>query len=232
MIKAVIFDFDGLIIDTELPEYQSWQEIFQGYGCDLPVPVWSVCIGTSFSGFDPHEYLEDQLGRSVDRGRILERHHERKMQLVERREALPGVRDYLDAAQGLGLGIGLASSSRLDWVEPQLSRLGLRHYFEAIRTRDDVEMTKPHPALYRRALEDLGVAPGEAVALEDSPNGALAARRAGIFCVAVPNELTGQLDIEAADMKLTSLEELPLKELIGRIESPAQALAEKRGDRR
>ena len=221
MIKAVIFDFDGLIIDTELPEYQSWQEIFQGYGCNLPVPVWSVCIGTSFSGFDPHEYLETQLGRTVDRDRIKVKHHERKMQLVERQETLPGVRDYLDAAQKLGLGIGLASSSRLDWVEPHLSRLGLRHYFEAIRTRDDVAMTKPHPALYRRALADLGVAPGEAVALEDSPNGAMAARRAGIFCVAVPNELTGQLAIEAADLKLTSLEDLPLKELIGRIQAPS-----------
>lgn len=221
MIKAAIFDFDGLIIDTEVPEYQSWQEIFQGYGCNLPVPVWSVCIGTSFSGFDPLEYLEDQLGRSVDRGRIQERQHERKMQLVEGQEVLPGVRDYLEEARGLGLGIGLASSSRLDWVEPHLSRLGLRDYFEVIKTRDDVERTKPHPALYRRALEDLGVAPGEAVALEDSPNGATAARRAGIFCVAVPNELTGQLAIEAADMELTSLAELPLTELIGRIESPS-----------
>ena len=221
MIKAVIFDFDGLIIDTELPEYQSWQEIFQGYGCNLPVPVWAVCIGTSFSGFDAHEYLEAQLGRSIDREPIQAQQHERKMQLVERQQVLPGVEDYLEEAQRLDLGIGLASSSRLDWVEPHLSRLGLRDYFGVIKTRDDVEKTKPHPALYRQALEDLGVAPGEAVALEDSPNGALAASRAGIFCVAVPNELTGQLAIEAADMKLTSLDELPLKELIGQIESTA-----------
>ena len=221
MIKALIFDFDGLIVDTELPEYQSWQEIFQGYGSHLPVPVWAVCIGTSSSDFDPHEYLEARLGRSIDRGRMQARQQRRKMHLVEGQRVLPGVENYLEEARRLNLGIGLASSSSLDWVEPHLSRLGLRDYFEVIKTRDDVEMTKPDPALYQQALEDLGAAPDEAIALEDSPNGALAAKRAGIFCVAVPNEITRQLSIDAADLKLSSLDGLPLEKLIERIESSA-----------
>ena len=221
MIKAVIFDFDGLILDTEVPEYQSWQEIFQGYGSDLPVPVWAVCIGTSSSGFDPHEYLQTRLGRPIDRGRMQARQQRRKMQLVEGQRVLPGVETYLEEARRLNLGIGLASSSLLEWVVPHLSRLGLQDYFDVIKTRDDVETTKPDPALYNLALGDLGVAADEAVALEDSPNGAMAAKRAGIFCVAVPNEITRQLTIEAADMELSSLDQLALEKLIERIESPA-----------
>ena len=95
-----------------------------------------------------------------------------------------------------------------------LAERGLLHHFDTIRTGDEVEHTKPDPALYRLATADLGVEPARAVALEDSPNGVAAAKRAGMFCVVVPNALTRQLDLEAADLRVGSLANLPLTELL------------------
>jgi beta-phosphoglucomutase-like phosphatase (HAD superfamily) len=116
------------------------------------------------------------------------------------------------------LKIGLASSSSCRWVEGHLARLGLRDYFEVVRAKDDVAVTKPDPALYRSAVEKLGVLPEQAIAFEDSANGVLSAKRAGLYCVAVPNALTRQTDTSLADLVLSSLEEMSLGDLIWRIE--------------
>jgi beta-phosphoglucomutase-like phosphatase (HAD superfamily) len=115
------------------------------------------------------------------------------------------------------LKIGLASSSPCEWVEGHLERLGLRPYFESIIASDDVVLTKPDPALYTSACAALGVEPGRAVALEDSPNGALAAKRAGLHCVAVPNELTKFLPFPAVDLRLDSLAEMSLDDLLAKL---------------
>ena len=222
MIKALIFDFDGLILDTETAGYQTWQEIYREHGCELPLATWAVCIGTTSSGFDPCDNLEVQLGRSIDRAGILGQYRDRNNQLIEQQRVLPGVEAHLKGARRLNLKIGLASSSPRSWVVPHLSRLALLTYFDLIRTADDVAKTKPDPALYRRALRDLGVASNEAIAIEDSPNGALAAKRAGIFCVAVPNEITSQLAIDAADLEISSLNERSLEELIAQVGKSAR----------
>ena len=128
----------------------------------------------------------------------------------------PGVRDYLDAARRLGLGLAVASSSSRRWVAGHLERLGLADRFDVLRCAEDVTRVKPHPDLYVAALKALGAAPVAAIALEDSPNGVLAAKRAGLFCVAVPNPLTAKLDLTAADILLASLDELPLPALLRR----------------
>lgn len=130
---------------------------------------------------------------------------------------LPGVADALDAAREMGLRVGLASSSTRAWVVPQLRALGLLDRFDAIRTADDVRQVKPDPELYRSVLAALGVEPAHAVAVEDSPNGALAARRAGMRCVVVPNAVTLHLAFGEVDLRLGSLAELPLADLIERL---------------
>jgi HAD superfamily hydrolase (TIGR01509 family) len=215
MIKALIFDFDGLILDTESPEYQSWQEIYQEHGCSLSLSKWAESIGiSSVDAFDPCDYLEQQLGQSVDREAIRARHHARFDELIAMQSLLPGVEDYIFEAKKLGLKLGLASSSSRAWVTRYLSRFRIHTYFDALRCADDVERAKPDPALYLAALQALGVEAHEAIALEDSPNGVLAAKRAGIFCVAVPNALTRQLSLDLADLQLASLAELPLEKLL------------------
>lgn len=214
LIKALIFDFDGLILDTEGPIYQAWQEIYHRYGCTLPLEKWASVIGTYEEPFDPVLYLQELVAQPLDRGTILQEHARREAELITRQPIQPGVIAYLHEARRLGLKIGLASSSPCQWVTGHLKRFELLEFFDCIRGREDVQITKPDPELYRSAAVGLGVEPEQAIALEDSPNGVTAAKRAGMFCVAVPNALTRQLPLEHADLRLESLEALPLRELI------------------
>jgi HAD superfamily hydrolase (TIGR01509 family) len=214
MIKALIFDFDGLIIDTEMSSYQTWQEIYEEYNCQLPFSTWAICIGGSPQLFDPCEYLEQQIGRPVLREEIRLRRRQRHIRIVEAQPVLPGVEDYILSAKRLDLKIGIASSSSHEWVDTHLTRLGLIDYFDSIRCSDDVKHTKPDPELYLAVLDALGVHGHQAIALEDSPNGVIAAQRAGIFCVAVPNPVTSQLSLDHADLNLSSLRDVSLDQLL------------------
>ncbi len=233
MLKAIIFDFDGLILDTETPEYIAWQEIFAEYGCELSLDMWGQVVGgAGFSDFDVANHLEELLrsghpvsqpfdcaqGRPLDRAALNARWRQRGDELIAAQAILPGVRDYLDDAQRLGLRLAIASSSKHSWVDTHLNRLGLWHYFEIIKCADDVARTKPDPELYRSALAALHIRAEEAIVFEDSPNGVKAAKAVGIFVVAVPNPLTARLWIDGADLTLKSLADLPLGELLERVD--------------
>ncbi len=217
-IKALIFDFDGLILETESPVYQSWQELYSSLGCELTFTFWADAIGKGVEDFDPFASLEAQLGYKVDRLKLSPPRRAREMELILSQQALPGVVDYLSSARGLGLKLGVASSSSRSWVAGHLERLGLLSYFDCIRASGDVARTKPHPDLYLAALDCLGVAANEAIAFEDSAHGILAAHRAGLYCVSVPNDLTRRLPLNHADLRLESLADLPLEELIAKVE--------------
>jgi HAD superfamily hydrolase (TIGR01509 family) len=219
MIKALIFDFDGLILETETPIFISWNELYQSYGCQLPLDSWVTLIGGSDHPFDPYAELERQIGHPLDKAAIEPVRRKREMALVDAQKMLPGVMQYLNEAKQLGLKIGLASSSSHWWVNGHLNRLGIVHYFDCVRTRDDVTQVKPFPDLYQNVLEAIDVRANEGIALEDSPNGIQAAKDAGLFCVAVPNQMTHRLHLERADLTLNSLLDLPLSEVITRAEN-------------
>ncbi len=212
--RALIFDFDGLILDTEVPEFEAWQHIYRMHTCHLSFATWSACIGTSEPVFNPYEHLEAQVRRAINRDDVRAAHRERFMELVAAQSVLPGVKEYLIDAKRLGLKVGVASSSTREWVEGHLLRLGLSTCFDNIKCKDDVRRTKPDPELYLAALQTLQVPSDEAIALEDSPNGILAAKAAGLFCVAVPNALTRRMSLDRADLRLTSLTDLPLEGLL------------------
>jgi HAD superfamily hydrolase (TIGR01509 family) len=213
-VQAVVFDFDGLILDTERPYFTAWAEAWADHGCELDPAEWAVCIGTH-GGFDPYEALAarvtvplappDELEAACDA---------RALELIHAETVLPGVLDWLTAAPDLGLGVAIASSAPPHWVEGHLERLGLRHHFPVVSTRDGVLPAKPAPDLYLASCAGLGVDPGDAVAVEDSPNGIAAAKAAGMFCVAVPNHMTRSLDVSAADLVVESLADLPLGQLV------------------
>jgi HAD superfamily hydrolase (TIGR01509 family) len=222
MIQALIFDFDGLILDTEMSSFQTWQEIYEEHDCQLPFSTWAICIGGSTELFDPFEYLEQQIGRPVLREEIRLRRRLRHVQIVEEQPVLPGVEDYMLSAKRLGLKIGLASSSRHEWVDSHLTRLGLIDYFDSIKCFDDVKQSKPDPELYLAVLDALGVHGREAIALEDSPNGVIAAQQAGIYCVVVPNPVTRQLPLEHADLCLSSLGDVSLEHLLEKVQQGAK----------
>lgn len=216
MVRALIFDFDGLIVDTESPEFKAWQAVFDECGGMLSLEDWAGSVGRSELCLDPYAELERQTGRSVVREEVRARKRELFQLFFSDRGMLPGVREYLDDARELGLAIGLASSASRDWIEGHLERLEIGHYFAAVRAEEDVERAKPDPELFLATLAALGVSPEEGIALEDSPNGLLAAKRAGLFCLAVPNSITRQLDLEEADLRVDSLADLPLEQLLAR----------------
>ena len=217
-MQGLIFDFDGLITDTELPGFQTWQEIYQKYGCSLSLSTYAACIGSP-GAFDPHAHLESQIGRTLDREEVRAQRRQRYMALTEAQSLLPGVKDYMTEAKWLGLKLGIASSSQREWVVGHLMQFGLDDYFDCIKCGDDATHVKPDPELYRLVLQTFNLPGDQVVALEDSPNGVLAAKRAGIFCVAVPNAVTRQLSFDHADLQLASLAAVSLAQLLEQIRS-------------
>jgi HAD superfamily hydrolase (TIGR01509 family) len=216
LLKALVFDFDGLILDTEEPIYRSWLEVYHAHGEELPFDRWIQIVGSSNAAFDPKGHLEERLGRTLAQD-VVDRRVERRTELILAKPVLPGVIDLVDAALAAGLRVGLASSSTCDWVKGHLDRLGILSRFECVRCRDDVPRVKPAPDLYTSVLECLGVAGDEAIAIEDSPNGIAAAKEAGMWCVAIPNLITGGLDLSHADLLLDSLEGMAPSELALRL---------------
>ncbi|MBI5092265.1 MAG: HAD family hydrolase [Candidatus Hydrogenedentes bacterium] len=218
-MQALIFDFDGLILDTETPDFQSWQEIYAAHGAELTMDIWADCVGRPAHVFDAHTHLEGLLGQALDRFEVRAQRWLRFAELLEAQSLLPGVESYVTEARRLGLRASVASSAPRSWVEHHLERLGLLAQFDCLRCVEDVTHAKPHPELYQSALTALGVEPIRAIAFEDSPNGAQAAKRAGLYCVAVPNAVTRQLLIDHADLVLNSLADLTLPELLSKVES-------------
>jgi HAD superfamily hydrolase (TIGR01509 family) len=212
-IKAIIFDFDGLILDTETPEFESWQVIFKNYGYDLPFSEWKKCVGSSNLDFEPTDYLGQLMGHPVNKKKV--EHEKRIISLaaIMKLPPLPGVEEMIKSAHSRGIKLAVASSSSTEWVWLNLSRLGLHQYFDAICGGNEVPAVKPDPALYIKALEELEVQPDQAIVFEDSPNGILAAQRAGIFCVAVPNQISIQMGVNHADMVVKSMADINIDQL-------------------
>jgi HAD superfamily hydrolase (TIGR01509 family) len=222
MLKALIFDFDGLILDTETPEYLAWKDIYQEYGFELPHGEWGKIVGGyGLSTFDAAEHLAQLLSSShraqgqLDSASLRDRHRSASGALIHAQEILPGVLDMIHAAKGQGLKLAIASSSPHAWVDMHAKRLGIFHHFDVVICAENVDAgrTKPNPDLFLEALNQLGVQNNEAVVFEDSPNGVTAAQRAGIFVVAVPNPVTSLLSLDGANLVAKSLKDISLIEL-------------------
>jgi HAD superfamily hydrolase (TIGR01509 family) len=226
VIKALVFDFDGLIVDTEVPIFRAWQRIYREHGQELPLARWLTIIGTASGPFDPVIDLAKKTGAKLDGPELKALEVLYYQEATALQQLLPGVVDYLVTARQLGLKTAVASSSTRTWVMDHLNRFGIGGHFDAIVCREDVKRTKPDPDLYLTALRRLGAGPDEAIAFEDSSNGIHAAKAAGLFCVVVPNLLTVDLDLTEADLRLLTLEAMPLREVIDQASA-----ARKRGRR-
>lgn len=215
-ISALIFDFDGLLLDTETPAYESWRRVYAEHGLELPLELWQHALGTAH-GFDALTHLADQVGAALDRELVRARRQALKDELSAAETLLPGVMGILREAAALGLACAVASSSGRAWVEGWLGRHGIRQNFACVRTADDVRRTKPDPELFLSAAACLGALPAACLVFEDSPNGILAARAAGMRCVAVPGAISGRLRLPEADLVLAHLDALPLAEILARV---------------
>ncbi len=217
MIEAIVFDFDGLIIDTETPEFDSWQEVFESYGATLDRQVWDQAIGRHSMDFDIYEHLGELSGQHIEREEVRPRMRRRYLERIERNPVLPGVEEYLDTAKGMGLKLAVASSSSPGWAAGHLEDRELLHYFEFVLDAGYVANAKPDPELYTMSAERLGLRPENALAIEDSVVGLTAAKAAGLPCVVVPNPMTKGMDFSLADIRLGSLADVPLGSLLDRL---------------
>ena len=217
-LQGILFDFDGLILDTETPIFQAWKEKFREYGKELLLEEWAQILGKSNDELGPIEGFLNDIPDPEIRERVLAEVTADEHARVKREQPLPGVVDLLKKSRQTGLKLGIVSSSERKWVHSNLERLGLLDYFDHTSCADDVVEAKPDPALYQLGLKKMDLSPDRIVVLEDSPFGVLAAKRAGLFCIAVPNQLTSRMtffvDGGAPDMVLTTLEDFPWDEML------------------
>ncbi len=217
MIKAVIFDCDGLLVDSEAIVYDTYCDVYRAFGEELPFELYIQCVGTSLAKFDPLAYLANVLNKRFDYEKTTALVKKIYTESVINAGLLSGVEQYLQEAAAQGFKIGLASNSSREWVKNILTNNHIASYFDSIYTKDDVEHLKPHPEIYLRSLEALGVKKEEAIVFEDSLSGSTAAKAAGTNCVIIPNKMTAHFPFERFDLRLNSMSEMSLSSVVKQI---------------
>jgi len=212
MIRALIFDFDGLILDTESSLIEAYADVHANHGIAFDRALFRRSVGHADYAFDPWHAFEKRADRVALETERRRRNRERDQLLP----ILPGVVPLLDAARAANLRLGVASNSTHPHVEGHLQRLGLHARFEFFACREDVPSPKPEPDLYRMVLNHFGVKGTEAIAFEDSHTGSRAAQRAGLWVVAVPNSSTAHHDFSPASLQAASLAGMTLADLTAR----------------
>jgi len=216
LIKAVIFDFDGLILDTEYALYDAFCQLLQVGTDQLPIQEYATYIGSD--GKELYNYILSKSNGELSLEEVIEKSDILHRENLKKPVAREGVEDYLVAAKQKGLKIALATSSNREWASHFLTKLGFINYFDILSTKDDVENVKPDPAVYQNAIKQLGVLPEEVIAFEDSGNGTKAAVAAGANCVIVPNAITENLPFTGHKLRLSSMTEMSFADVLAKIE--------------
>ncbi len=227
-LKGLIFDFDGLIVDTETAGFLSWGEIYRQYGQELRLEDWTHATGY-VAGFDPAVHLEKLVGHSLDWAVLAPKRENRNWELTLQAKTLPGIEALMVQAKAAHLGVGVASNSGGSWVWDGLRRLGLDGYIDTIVTRDMVLNPKPAPDIYLKTAQDLRVDPAATVALEDSEPGARAAKAAGMTVVVIPNQFSERQNLSVADLIVKSAREVDLARLDELVEKSRTVASGKEG---
>jgi len=211
---AVIFDFDGIVLDSETPEYESHRRIYERCGVTLTIDEWCGVIGTWSEGHDEQWFVR-LCERSAQAPARDEYFAERRRIFDEIVPADPmrGVPELLAALRQASIPTAIASSAPAHWVAGAVERLGIRPLFDAVVTGDEVARRKPAPDVYLEAARRLGVDPRRSIAIEDSGPGITAARAAGMKAVAIPHWLTERHDLTDADLTVAHAGELTLARL-------------------
>jgi HAD superfamily hydrolase (TIGR01509 family) len=213
--QAVVFDFDGIVLDTETPLFRAWVHVFELHECEpLTLEEWCVCVGAPDGLLDVPAILRSRARRAIDAEEVETIRRRLSRRLIAEERVLPGVESWLVECASHGVALGVASSSSSDWVEGHLERLGLAPHFRTVVCAGNGFPGKPAPDLYLEACRRLGADPARSLAIEDSVHGLTAAKRAGLACLVVPNQVTGGLDFSAADLRAQSLAELGLAQVV------------------
>jgi HAD superfamily hydrolase (TIGR01509 family) len=216
-VRALLLDFDGTMLETESSSYGSWRDLLAEHDYELTHDTWSAAVGT-INGVDPAALLERHLGAPVDRAALEDRQSALHREMLAEEVLRPGIQRLVDDARARGVHTAIVTSASERWVREHLRRLGLDRDWEHIVAADgDPARAKPAPLLYEEAIALLGISAAEGVAIEDSPNGVIAAKAAGLVAVAFPNPITERMNLDQADVVITDLEGLGLDGLLARL---------------
>jgi putative hydrolase of the HAD superfamily len=220
-LAAVIFDFDGIILDSETAVFETHRRIYERCGLSLTREEWCDQIGIFVEGYNGRWYrrLRELSDRAPDEA-AFEAEKRRLMGELISGEPMRGIRELVVALGNAGVPIAVASTSPASWVAPAIERLGLAGSFKTIVTADDVDRLKPAPDVYLEAARRVSAEPSRAVAIEDSAPGLASARAAGMATVAIPHWLTEGHDLSAADLRVAHAGELTLSRLEGLVRGP------------
>jgi HAD superfamily hydrolase (TIGR01509 family) len=217
MIRAIVFDFDGLILETERPQYEAWRDVYTSLDRELPIQAWLDVMGKPVQIDLFPRRLAVELGRDLDIDALIAQYREVVAEKLAAQPIQTGVQRVIEDARALGLKLAVASGSTHRWVDGHLARLGLAQYFDHTTCSEDTDQHKPDPDPYLHACRALGVPAESALALEDSALGITSAKAAGLFAVAVPTEMTRYQCFDHADLLLDSLEGVALGEIVKKL---------------
>ena len=206
MIEAVLFDFDGLLADSEPLQKAAWRTYLAQQDRVLEPTLIDRMFGLRL--VESAALVRDELDLPFSIQEVMDARDAVFLQsLAGVLQPMPGAAETVAAMRRLGVRTALATSGHRRYIDLALRELGLEHAFDAIVTGDTVARGKPAPDIFLRAAELVGVVPAACVVVEDAPHGIAAARAAGMLAVAIPNELTRALDFGQAQLIYTSLDE-------------------------
>ena len=214
-IDALVFDFDGLLVDTETASLRVWQYLWRRYGLELDVATFFAPHGGDVIA-ERYARLAEAVGPTFDQDDAHNARLTYRQEVHATLELAAGIARWLDEARDLGIRLAVASSSPRDWVVDHLTRVGYLDRFELLACGDEAGTYKPDPGVYLLALERLGVPAERALAFEDTVHGVAAANAAGLRCVAIPHPNADPAAFTAAERVLTSAADVRLRDVIGR----------------
>ena len=209
---AIVFDFDGTMVDTETAVYEAVRRTYADFGLDLPPDAWMQAAGTMWGAHWVDELVHATAG-AVDAHEARRRNRAHAAEIDDLTELRPGVQELLDDARAHGIPMAIASNSASDWIEYHLDRLGIRDHFASLATIDRVERGKPFPDPYLLACRELAAEPTSSVAFEDSEAGTQSAAAAGMFVIAAPGPMTLGHDLRAAHLVIDGFEDFAFADL-------------------
>jgi HAD superfamily hydrolase (TIGR01509 family) len=214
MLKAVIFDMDGVIVDSEPIYHEVEMQLFHELGMDVSDELRYSYVGTKIDDMWSELKKKYLLKQTVEDLIKLEAERYRKyIASPDILKPIPGVIELLKELFGRNISIALASSSFLKDIETILGLLDIREYFSVVVGGDEVKRGKPYPDIFECAVKKLDVSPAGCIVIEDSSHGINAAKAAGIKCIGYKNKSSGNQDLSSADLIIESIEDIDYETL-------------------
>ena len=207
--KTLLFDMDGVLVDSEPQHYRAWEKVFNRLGFSIPWDIYKGCIGSTLGTM--FSFVEKNTGHKLDHTEELLAEYKENLQKILSEEGvreIPAVKRLLPRFREKGYRMAVASSSPMKEIRNTLDMAGIEDCFELLFTGESVSHPKPAPDTFLGCAAALGEKPENCIVIEDSHNGTLAGRAAGMYCIGIQNPGSGDQDLSAAEVIIQTFDEL------------------------